>query len=321
MIKLSIIIPVYNVEKYIGRCLDSCIKQDLPLDEYEILVVNDGSMDESIEIVRRYAEQYQNIRIVEQKNAGPSVARNRGIKEAKGEYLWFIDSDDDISENVVGMLLHEAYQYKLDAICFDINVINSGTVSAVYPAQPDKDKIICSGKVFFCGVAMPASACVAFFRKEFLISNFLTFKEGISHEDYEFTPRAYCLADRIMYVNLPVYNYWVREGSRQTATSIMVQTQKTKDWLVICDSLYLFTKEHFEEGSAAYNTMIGKVNFAFSQSLRNYTKGVSTIAEYKEKPYYPLDISVEGETRNRWKYKLINFSIPLYLMVHNVLKR
>ena len=321
MISLTIIIPVYNVEKYIERCLESCLKQDLPQDEYEILVVNDGSQDGSIDIVRRYAEQYHNIRIVEQKNAGPSVARNRGIEEAKGKYLWLIDSDDNIRENVVGMLLREAYQYKLDAICFDINVNNNGTVFATYPAQPDKDKRIYCGKDFFCEVAMPASACVAFFRKVFLVSNSLSFKEGISHEDYEFTPRAYCLADRIMYVNSPVYNYWVREGSRQTATSVEVRAKKSKDWIVICDSLYQFAKERIEEGSAAYNAMIGKINFAFSQSLRNYTSGVSTIKEYKKKPYYPLDISVEGEKRNRWKYRLINFSIPLYLLVHRLIKK
>lgn len=97
MIKLTIIIPVYNVEKYVGRCIESCLKQDLSPKEYEILVVNDGSKDGSIDIVRRYARENENIRIIEQENAGLSAARNHGIKEARGEYLWFVDSDDDIN--------------------------------------------------------------------------------------------------------------------------------------------------------------------------------------------------------------------------------
>lgn len=321
MIKLSIIIPVYNVEAFVGRCIESCLKQDLSPSEYELLIVNDGSLDGSMDVVRQYAQKCDNIRILEQENAGPSVARNKGIQEARGEYVWFIDSDDDISANVLKTLMSYAEEQKLDVMCFDINVVKQGEAAFIHPNQSNKNDILYIGTDFVSNVAMPPSACVAFFRKDYLISNSISFLTGISHEDYEFTPRAYCLAKRIAYINVPAYNYWVREGSRQTSTLPEVLAKKAKDWLVICDSLYRFTKEHIEEGTAAYNTMIGKINFAFSQSLRNYTKGGTTIAEYKEKPYYPLDISVEGEKRNRRKYRLINFSIPLYLMVHKMFKR
>ena len=320
MIKLSIIIPVYNVEKYVGRCIDSCLKQNLPYNEYEILVVNDGSEDGSMDVVRQYARKHENIRIIEQKNAGPSVARNKGIYEAKGEYVWFVDSDDDISANVLKTLVSYAIDRKLDVLCFDINVVKQGEAVLTHPDQSNKNDILYIGTDFVSNVAMPPSACVAFFRKDYLMAKSIFFLTDIAHEDYEFTPRVYCLAKRIAYVNVPAYNYWVREGSRQTSTLPEVLAKKAKDWLVICDSLYQFTKEHIEAGTAAYNTMIGKINFAFSQSLRNYTRGVSTITEYKEKPYYPLDISVEGERRNRWKYRLINLSIPLYLLMHKVLK-
>ena len=321
MIKLSIIIPVYNVEKYIGRCIESCLKQDLPRDEYEILIVNDGSSDDSMNVVRQYARQYDNIRILEQNNAGPSVARNKGIQAAKGEYVWFIDSDDDICENVLKALKNFAVDYNLDVLCFAINVIKNGRLTCTHPNQSDKSQRLFAGIEFVTVVAMPPSACVKKKKKEFLMTNSLFFIVGISHEDYEFTSRVYCLAERIAYLNVPAYNYWVREGSRQTSTLSEVLAKKAKDWLVICDSLYQFAKEHIHEGSAVYNIMISKINFAFSQSLRNYTKGVSTIAEYKEKPYYPLDISVESEKRNRWKYRLINFSIPLYLFVHRLVKK
>ena len=315
MVLLSIIIPVYNVESFVGRCIESCLRQDLSPSEYELLIVNDGSPDGSMDIVQQYALLHDNIRIIEQENAGLSAARNTGIKEAKGEYLWFVDSDDDIKADILKQLVYKAYSKRLDVLCFGINVIKEKE-AYIYNIYAEKEDFVYDGFSFISKVIMPASACVALYRTEFLLTNGLYFKVGIVHEDQEFTPRAYCLAKRISYINAPVYNYWVRSGSIMTSPE--KQAKKAKDLLVICDSLYQFTRERIEEYSAAYNTMLGKINFAFSQSLRNYTKGVSTIAEYREKPYYPLNISVEGEKRNRWKYRLINFSIPLYLLIHKL---
>ena len=140
MIKLSIIIPVYNIEKYIGRCIESCLKQDIPINEYELLIIDDGSQDDSMTIVRQYAHQYCNIRYIEQTNAGPSVARNRGILEAKGEYLWFIDGDDDIQENTLKRLSETAISKAVDILGFDINVIEKDKITITYPHHADKDK-------------------------------------------------------------------------------------------------------------------------------------------------------------------------------------
>ena len=196
MIKLSIIIPVYNVEKYVARCLESCLEQDLPMSDYEILVVNDGSKDNSMDIVRQYAQKYDNIRIVEQKNAGLSAARNRGIQEAEGEYLWFVDSDDVIKQNVIKDFLHIAICDSLDALCFDINVIKDGGYECVFPNIKEKSNLVYSGIEFISAIGMPPSGCVALYRKDFLISNSLFFRDSILHEDQEFTPRAYCLANQ-----------------------------------------------------------------------------------------------------------------------------
>ena len=94
-ILLSIIIPVYNVEKYIHRCLTSCCKQsDASLDEYEIIIINDGTPDNSMDVVYNIAKKYSNIVIFNQKNKGLSAARNQGLEIAKGEYVQFLDSDD-----------------------------------------------------------------------------------------------------------------------------------------------------------------------------------------------------------------------------------
>lgn len=96
---LSLIIPVYNTEKYLAECLDSCLAQDLGQDDYEIICVNDGSKDGSAEILERYSSAHPNIKVINQENAGISAARNNGIDHASGTYVWFVDSDDFIREN------------------------------------------------------------------------------------------------------------------------------------------------------------------------------------------------------------------------------
>ena len=93
--KLSIIIPVYNVEKFITRCLHSCVSQNLSINEFEIVVVNDGTRDNSMKFVSQFAEEYSNISIINQENKGLSAARNRGLSVAKGDYVWFVDSDEN----------------------------------------------------------------------------------------------------------------------------------------------------------------------------------------------------------------------------------
>ena len=97
--KISLIIPVYNVEQYLEKCLLSCLDQDLPQSDYEIIVVNDGSPDGSLAIAERIAATATNITVVSQENGGLSAARNTGLEIAKGKYVWFIDSDDTIKKN------------------------------------------------------------------------------------------------------------------------------------------------------------------------------------------------------------------------------
>lgn len=107
--KLSIIIPIYNVEKYLRVCLDSCLKQDVPKSSYEIITVNDGSPDSCDKIIEEYYTKFPNIRVITQKNSGLSVARNNGLNIARGEYVWFVDSDDYITTNCLGHKIGRAH--------------------------------------------------------------------------------------------------------------------------------------------------------------------------------------------------------------------
>ncbi len=115
---LSIIIPVYNAEKYLAECLDSCLNQDIPAEDYEIICVNDGSTDGSAEILERYAREHSNVRFITQPNGGVSVARNTGIDAARGEYIWFVDADDLIQRNCLAGLRRRLGEAPVDKLSF-----------------------------------------------------------------------------------------------------------------------------------------------------------------------------------------------------------
>ena len=115
--KLSIIIPVYNVEAYLMRCLNSVLKQDLSQNEYEIICIDDDSCDKSLEILNQYKNKNENIKIlVNETNRGQAFSRNRGIEEAKGEYIIFVDADDAIEENKLAEIYDLSKKENLDVL-------------------------------------------------------------------------------------------------------------------------------------------------------------------------------------------------------------
>lgn len=316
MLKLSIVIPVYNVEQYVAKCLDSCVNQDLPLDEYEIIVVNDGTPDNSVQIVEEYMQEYSNIRIVNRENGGLSAARNTGLKEAKGEYVWFVDSDDWIEPNVLKSLIDRACKDKLDVLCFNLQLTFPDGRKQKYFVSHEEGGRIYNGKDFVCSVSMPPAAWVAFYRREFLSCHSLSFYDGILHEDQEFTPRAYYLAERISFINDIVYNYNQREGGIMKSKQ---NVRRCKDLLTVADSLYRFAIENVARDSEAYNEFQKKISFAFCQSLAYYDKGTMNIKEYTKKSYYPLYVSPHLDNKTKWKYRLVNFSVKLYLKVYKLI--
>ena len=101
----SFIIPVYNTEEYVGICIKSLLEQDISKDEYEIICVNDGSSDGSLEVLEQFSRNYTNVIVINQKNSGVCASRNKGLDAARGEYIWFIDSDDFIQKNILGTLM------------------------------------------------------------------------------------------------------------------------------------------------------------------------------------------------------------------------
>lgn len=212
---LSIIIPVYNVERFISACIESILSQNIARDVYEIVVVDDGSPDNSIEILNGYASKYENIRIIRQPNKGLSGARNTGLKNASGQYVWFVDSDDTVTDGSLQAILETLHdnidmlgiQYRL---VYDDSTLNKDICTAIVEDIKDGRFVTKYG-----GISIPVPFCV--YRREFLTSNNLYFAEGKLHEDSEFKPRAVYLADRIKTISYVCYNYYKGNSDSITA--------------------------------------------------------------------------------------------------------
>lgn len=234
MIKISLIIPVYNVEQYLEKCLTSCIKQDIPLEEYEIIIINDGTKDNSLSIAKSFEEKYKNIRVYSQENQGLSAARNKGLSLAKGEYVWFIDSDDYIETNCLKKVTDICLNENLDALAVcAANVIDDKHIRRFSYS----DFGVLQGRDVMKDVGLQVCVPFTIYRREFLEDNSLKFYEGIFHEDTEFTPRAYYFAERVSSINDILY--FVNQNP--TSITRTVNPKKSFDIIEVCNSLSEFS--------------------------------------------------------------------------------
>ena len=233
---LSIIVPIYNVERYLPKCVDSLLNQDIPSSEYEIILVNDGSLDACPSICDEYAERAKSeelrgkscsIKVIHRENGGLSAARNSGIEVAQGEYVMFVDSDDYLQKNVLGMLIEQMESQQLDVLRYNYyNVREDGSVFEPHKnSKPyfDYSSEVVDGETFLNERLGYACYAWAFLLRRNLIytvhptpytkNNDLLFTEGIYFEDTDWTPRMLMRAKRVASTNLIVYNYLWREGS------------------------------------------------------------------------------------------------------------
>jgi len=209
--KVSIIVPVYNVENYLTKCLDSLVKQSLP--NIEILVVNDGSKDNSEKIIDEYAQRYpEKIRAFTKENGGLSDARNFGIDKAAGDYIGFVDSDDYVSETMFEemFLLGEKHQAKM-VICNIQKVDENGKVTQKLTQLPNMPEKIALESNFSVFSDISYFACNKLFKKE--LFNQRSFKKGVHFEDIQLIPQLLLECDTIAQTQNFHYQYLERTDS------------------------------------------------------------------------------------------------------------
>ena len=222
--KVSVIIPVYNVQDYLAECLDSVINQTLR--DIEIICVNDGSTDDSLRIAQEYAEKDSRIRVISQPNGGLSAARNTGMRDARGEYIYFLDSDDYLLTNALEELYFRSRENELDILYFGAESFfesdelkEENKKLAAYYYRTATDGSVGSEaamKLFLKDNSYRSSVPMQFFRRALLTENHLQFLEGILHEDELFTPLALCAAETVAVSDARYYQRRVRGDSIMT---------------------------------------------------------------------------------------------------------
>lgn len=220
-VKVSIIVPVYNVEEYLEDCLDSLCHQTLQ--DIEIIIVNDGSTDNSEEIIRNYEQKYHYVTIIEQQNQGLSAARNIGIKYARGKYIMFIDSDDFVDLDLCEQLYNKAEKYNCPLIICGIQLYWNRDREKTYKnfrydehKKYDKDflyKILLTQE-------LGCQVWNKIYRSEELIKSNIIFQPGKFYEDIVFTYKIINLYGQAMFINDLKYKYRMRNNSIVNNTSM-----------------------------------------------------------------------------------------------------
>lgn len=220
--KISIVIAMYNIEKYIVNCLESCLNQNgVNEDEYEIVVVDDGSTDGSYALAEEAIRGHNNSRIITKKNGGLSSARNAGIDVVRGEYVWFVDGDDAIAPNAIEVLVGRIAESHCDAYIHNFSTFEDKELIATSNFVGYEQ--VLSGKEIHNRYQriMPMMAWLTVYKSALLKEKLLRFREGIIHEDMEFSIRGHHKAESIMFVREALYYYRVARKD-----SIMSSAQK-----------------------------------------------------------------------------------------------
>lgn len=212
--KLSIIVPAYNVSHYIERCLYSLINQDIDQDNYEIIIVNDGSKDDTLSVVEKFMTEQSvyYISLINQANKGLAGARNTGIRHANGEYLLFVDPDDYLENNVLNRMYNIASAESLEVAMFSQRLVYLNSKIEIHRPPSSKSGIIDGFKLF---QSRPGdSACKYLIKNKFLKENNLYFFEKARFlEDAEWSNRLFSKAKKCAYQDFIFYNYEMRAGS------------------------------------------------------------------------------------------------------------
>lgn len=216
---ISIIVPVYNVEKYLAKCLDSIREQSYK--NFEVILIDDGSTDSSVEICKEYCSTDDRFKLITKKNGGASTARNVGLKNATGKYIYFLDSDDWLKNNALETLINKSKSDNADLVFCEALAIDDTTGKESYsnysyhkqyetgvPYKMMKEML--KHKEFHVAV------WILLIERDLIEKNEIFFKEGIIYEDMIFAYQIFTLAERAAHVHEVLYNRRYRENSVMT---------------------------------------------------------------------------------------------------------
>lgn len=244
MTKLSIIFPVYNVEKYVRSSFESIFKQGLDDTDFEVIVVNDGTQDRSMEIIDDLIRQHDNITVINQENQGLSVARNNGIELAKGEYVLMPDSDDMLIDNSLKPLLKKAIETKVDLLVADfVEIEDTDMENAPSICQKTLEFKEKNGEKLLLEDLNPNQCYVwrTLFRTDFIRHHHLKFVPGVVYQDVPFTHAAYINAERCLRTSWKL-NIYRRE--RLDSATYSFNKKKAMDFCIVIGKTWELTSNN-----------------------------------------------------------------------------
>ncbi|MGL5820684.1 MAG: glycosyltransferase [Sarcina sp.] len=309
---LSIVIPVYNVENYLEECINSVICES---DNLEIILVNDGSKDSSLEICKKYEDKYSNVKIVDKENGGLSSARNAGLEVAKGKYILFLDSDDYLVKGSIPKIMEYINNKDIDVIMSGYYEVCDNKIEDTINFNIDNhDKIDKIREEIFNNDAQCIWTAWKFIvKREFLTEKGIMFKEGYLHEDVDYTVKILLAMNTFNYMDFNWYCYRVtREGSIMNKRKIKSSIHTAQ---IIVD-LEKEIKESKEENKF-YNLVMRKLSDTFFTTIRYSVN--STDEELKELSNIVSENGFLLASSTRTKHKVFN-SLQKNLGFYNLIK-
>jgi glycosyltransferase involved in cell wall biosynthesis len=309
MMQLSIIVPVYNVEAYLSKCLESLLQQSIPETEYEIIVINDGSPDGSLSIALEFQKMHSNIIVIDQENQGVSVARNRGLEVARGKYIAFVDPDDEIHVNSLPKLIQLADTENLDILYLTLDVYSEAGNYIESYEKCGTDGVIQDG------FSHPRRTFPATLYRTSVIGATRFIKGIIRGQDTVFNAMVQAKASRCSYCSAPYYKYTRRVSSSRR----LVQSEAAfNGFMLAIQTLIDYRKQLLPTENAVQKKYFDTVIQLFCKRIldnnilpnldKNRFASLKKLLISNEMPHIVSRLSVE--------YKYFNSSFTIFYLYH-----
>lgn len=269
-IKISIIVPVFNVEKYVERCIESLVNQDY--DNIEIILIDDGSEDNSLKICKDYEKKYKNIKVYSKNNTGVSDTRNLGIEKAIGDYITFVDSDDFIAKDYISNVVNVIKYNQFRLIRTGYTLIRDEKEKKLSFIEEDtKEQNLEDVIKGILTTNLLNSSCMFFIEKNFLNENKIRFKNDIQYgEDLLFSIECYANVEKALYINNTGYYYYYNSDNSSSTTNIDKRIKYCIDNINVYSKLYFYGVEKEYITFNIYNKINYAMKFILSYNSVNY---------------------------------------------------
>lgn len=316
--KLSILVPVYNVEKTIERCVNSLLNQNLDRNEYEVILVDDGSTDNSLSVIQEHYGFEQNLKVFSKPNGGLSSARNYALAHAEGKYIMHVDSDDFLESNVIGDLVGIAEKDNIDLLFFYGKKIPKNRLINVQKFNLFE---IYTGEYILLNGMRVSSVWCNLYSHSFLKKVGIQFYDRISHQDVEYNYRLYPFAERVMFTDIVAYNYDVAGESISRTRNPKKIEKNYLDNLVVAHNIKEFAKSA-EISEDLRDLLIKKMNSMMTSQIYSLVKAKSIcditffrkyLSEASRLQLYPI-VGKSESWKTMMLSKVLNIKPLLFLL-------